>query len=349
VQSFKFKLLSSTRTPVAVGAGVIFATVAVAATMTPLPDARANPSAVPLQIAQSNPCSPCAAKNPCNPCGAANPCNPCAAKNPCNPCNPCSAANPCNPCGAANPCNPCAAKNPCNPCNPCGAANPCNPCNPCAAKNPCNPCNPCAAANPCNPCNPCAAKNPCNPCNPCGAANPCNPCNPCGAGGDVAPLTPEEATAAYDGLLAELKETYAESGIAASKTYLLWPRYNTAPYVSDTHGGRYVNNYASPMANTYGDYENGEPVQVGAMLAKDSFTSSPNGVEAGPLFLMQKMPEGFNAASGDWKYTMILPGGKVFGETNGDNSDGMKFCYECHMAAAETDSQFFLPDEFRVK
>lgn len=61
-----------------------------------------------IDMAQANPCNPCAAANPCNPCGAANPCNPCAAA---NACNPCAAANPCNPCAAANPCNPCAGGN----------------------------------------------------------------------------------------------------------------------------------------------------------------------------------------------------------------------------------------------
>ena len=77
-----------------------------------------------VDVAQANPCNPCAGKNPC---AGANPCNPCAGKNPCagaNPCNPCAGKNPC---GGANPCNPCAGKNPCamkNPCggNPCGGA-----------------------------------------------------------------------------------------------------------------------------------------------------------------------------------------------------------------------------------
>ncbi len=251
-----------------------------------------------LQMAAAkNPCNPCAAKSPCNPCAAKSPCNPCAAK---NPCNPCAAKNPCNPCAAKNPCNPCAAKNPCNPCaarNPC---NPCaakNPCNPCAAKNPCNPCaaknpcNPCAARNPCNPC---AAK---NPCNPCAAKNPCNPCNPCAAAADIE-LTTAEAVSAYGCLSKGMQAGYNKSGDKYAAAYSTWKIYNTRPYTSATHGGRFVNNYANAKAKAYGRYEKAGKMPSGAVLAKDSFAVRPNGrTAAGPLFLMEKMHAGFSKAS----------------------------------------------------
>lgn len=256
-------------------------------------------------------------------------------------------------------CNPCKAKGACGACNPCAAANPCNLCNPCAAArgaaservvprlaaNPCaaaNPCNPCAAKNPCSPC---AAK---NPCNPCAAANPCNPCSPCGAAAAVSVST-EEAAAAYDCLIGDLRDAYAGSDVAAAKAYLAWPRYSTAPYDSVTHGGQYVNNYASPGA-PYGKYEEAGTMPVGTVLAKDSFSVSPSGqVNIGPLFLMEKMPAGFSEVAHDWKYTMIMPGGQVFGVTNGTNSEGMNYCYECHVAAADHDDLFFMPEEFRAR
>jgi hypothetical protein len=68
------------------------------------------------------------------------------------------------------------------------------------------------------------------------------------------------------------------------------------------------------------------------------------------MFLMEKMPAGFNAASGNWKYTMIMPNGAVFGETNGKNSAGMQSCIECHAAVAEDqDHMMFLPEEYRTR
>jgi hypothetical protein len=90
---------------------------------------------------------------------------------------------------------------------------------------------------------------------------------------------------------------------------------------------------------------------AGTYLMKDSFTVSPDGkIGVGPLFVMRKMSAGFNRASGDWKYAMVMPDGSFFGETNGRNTEGMKFCYECHMLVPpEHDSMYFLPEDFRKK
>jgi len=334
--------------------------------------------------AAQNPCAATKAANPCNPC---NPCaakNPCAAANPCNPCNPCApaeaveltpaeasaayecvkgvmkaaytggmkqaaAGGPCNPCAAKNPCNPCAATKAANPCNPCAATKIVNPCNPCGATNAANPCNPCAVTKAASPCNPCAVKkplNPCaaNPCNPCAAKNPCNPCaakNPCKPGAADTPCNPAMIQAA------------AVTGMAATiaQEYQGWERLNTTPYVSATHGSRYVNNYPGPeAAQAYGKFEEVGAMPAGGRIAKDSFTVSPDGrVAAGPLFMMEKMPRGFNEASDDWRYAMIMPDGSLFGVTNGPGSQNVQFCAECHaLVADDQDSLYFLPEEFRV-
>ena len=349
-----------------------------------LPNAPAAPRQQgPMQVAAA--CNPCGGKK--RGCGA---CNPCAAKKKgCGACNPCAAKKACNPC-AAKACNPCAAKKGCGACNPCAAKKACNPCNPCAAKkgcgacNPCNPCgaggataslkcaiprlvtaalcNPCAAKKKgCGACNPCAAKKACNPCaakacNPCaakkgcGPCSPCNPCNPCGAGA-VAELTTGEARKAYDCLIKDLVAGYAKSGLKVASHYKDWKNYSNQPYVSDTHGGRYVNNYGNALAAGYNKYEEAGRMPVGALLAKDSFAAMADGkLAAGPLFVMEKMSAGFNKDSGNWRYTMVMPNGQIFGTTNGAGSAKMNFCYECHMAVAEEqDSLMFLPDEYRVR
>jgi hypothetical protein len=90
---------------------------------------------------------------------------------------------------------------------------------------------------------------------------------------------------------------------------------------------------------------------VGAVLAKDSFAVKANGrVSAGPLFLMEKMNLGFNAGTGNWRYTMIMPNGSVFGTTGGAGGDKMQFCAECHLSVApDVDSMMFLPEAYRVQ
>ena len=203
------------------------------------------------------------------------------------------------------------------------------------------------AANPCaakNPCNPCAAK---NPCNPCGASNPCGPC---GAAAAPVELTTAEAVAVYNCLKGEMKSAYAKSGNKYASVFLNWKNYAKQPYVSGTHGERYVLNYANEKAANYGKYENAGKMAPGAVTAKNSFTVNGKGqVSVGPLFLMEKHNAGFNGNSHDWQYTLIMPNGQTVGTTNGKGKSSVKFCYECHNAVAEDqDAMMFLPEELRV-
>ena len=312
------RLKSTTGMPLIIGFVGLTASFAIAACS----ESGENPDAVSRDMASS--------ENACNPC---NPCNPCASGEACvvpriaaaYQCNPCAAAK----CGGCNPCNPCAAAK-------CGGCNACNPCNPCAAAKcgGCNPCNPCAAAK-------CGG---CNPCNPCGG---CNPCNPCGAGGGVE-LTDAEADAAYDCIKAQVRAAFANSDIPGAVDYMDWTSYNTVPYTSGTHGGRFVNNYANATAGNYGRFEDVGTLPVGSILAKDSMTVGNDGkVMVGPLFMMEKMPTGFHAESGDWKYSMAMPDGSTFGVTNGKNSGGMQFCIDCHAVMEDQDHLFFMPDDYR--
>lgn len=316
-------LLAGTLVPVVIGFGVAAGSGQGSAG---LPEGE-NPTAVPRPYDAGSFQS--AACNPCGPCG---PCNPCAAAcGPCGPCNPCAAGAAvgsecvvprlvpaCNPCAAANPCSPCGA------CNPCAAANPCSPC---------GACNPCAAANPCNPC---------GACNPCAAANPC-------AADEVA-LTADEARDAYACVQAAMAEGYAKSGHHWASAYSSWKNYAARPYVSDTHGARFVNNYANARgAANYGLFEDAGPAPEGTVLAKDSFTVKGGRVAAGPLFLMEKMAAGFDADTRDWRYTLILPSGKVVGSTGGAGAGKVAFCAECHLSVEEQDSRFFLDESYRAE
>jgi hypothetical protein len=249
-------------------------------------------------------------------------------------------------------CNPCAAKKKgCGACNPCGAKKACGACNPCAAKKKgCGACNPCGAKKACGACNPCAAKKKgCGACNPCAAKNACGACNPCG-GGKVVQISTQEARSVYDCLIKELVAGYSKSGLADAKNYSGWKNYANQPYVSDTHGLRYVNNYANAQGKNYGKYEKVGRLAVGATMAKDSFLVMPDGkVAPGPLFMMEKMPAGFLKKSDNWRYTMVMPDGTMFGTTKGKGAGNVEFCIRCHMSVADdTDSMMFMPDEYRV-
>ncbi len=143
---------------------------------------------------------------------------------------------------------------------------------------------------------------------------------------------------------------YAKSGHPVAAQYIDWPRYNKVPYRSATHGNRYVNNHANDVARDYGVFEDAGVMPAGSVVAKNSFGVSAKGqVSIGPLFVMEKMPAGFNPASTDWRYTMIMPDGSIFGTTKGASSAKVQFCVDCHMGLAEdTDSLLFIPDEYRI-
>jgi hypothetical protein len=162
-------------------------------------------------------------------------------------------------------------------------------------------------------------------------------------------LTDAESKAAYDCIRGILKAGYAKSGLDSAGFYQDWARYSRVAYQSATHGGRLVQNYGNARAKNYGKFEDAGRMAVGALIAKDSFSVTGDGkVGAGPLFLMEKMGGGFNKASGNWRYTLVMPDGNVFGTTNGKGSDNVAFCIECHAGNAELDHLFFLPEEYRV-
>jgi hypothetical protein len=135
-----------------------------------------------------------------------------------------------------------------------------------------------------------------------------------------------------------------------AKSYRGWRRYNWAPYRSATHGERFVNNYGNAIGKDYGRFEEAGVMPVGTILAKDSFAVTAQGdVYPGPLFIMEKMPAGFDADGGDWRYSMILPDGSYFGVSQGVQGERVEFCRSCHQVAKEQDFLFLVPEENRFR
>ena len=166
---------------------------------------------------------------------------------------------------------------------------------------------------------------------------------------DPAELAPAAAESIYRELFEQMVGGYRLSDHPAARNYPRWRRYNGAPYRSATHGRRFVNNYANATADAYGRFEAAGPLPPGAVIAKDTFYVGRDGARfPGALMIMEKREAGFNASTGDWRYTMIMPDGSVFGETDGINAEGMVFCVNCHAAAAKNDHLFFMPPAFRA-
>jgi hypothetical protein len=166
-----------------------------------------------------------------------------------------------------------------------------------------------------------------------------------------ADLSGAAALTVYKRMIDDMTAGYRLSGDESAAAYRTWRRYNKTPFRSATHGQRFVNNYGNALAQAYGRYEQAGELPEGAVLAKDSFAVTARGdVYSGPLFLMEKMPRGFNPESRDWRYTMIMPDGSLFGRTKDEGSARVEFCITCHeTAGAENDHLFFMPENQRVR
>ena len=165
---------------------------------------------------------------------------------------------------------------------------------------------------------------------------------------NTANLSGADAERIYAALKEDMAQRYRLSRLPAAAAYPGWTRYNRVPYRSAGHGRRFVNHYANEKARAYGRFEKAGRLPVGSVIAKDSITVTDDGVASpGPLFVMEKMPDGFNYVSGDWRYTMIMPDGSVFGTTKGESAERVKFCIPCHLAAEQQDHLHFIPEPFR--
>lgn len=164
-----------------------------------------------------------------------------------------------------------------------------------------------------------------------------------------ASLSDEEAEQIYAGLRRDMARGYRLSQQPGATGYQKWKRYNRTPYPSASHGNRILNNYANEKARAYGRFERAGTLPVGSIIAKDSITVTKEGLaKPGALFVMEKMPDGFNHVSGDWRYTMVMPDGSLFGTTRGEGAGRVKFCITCHLAVERQDHLFYVPGKYRL-
>ena len=189
-----------------------------------------------------------------------------------------------------------------------------------------------------------------------GAGNPCatasNPCNPCAADGRSKRVSETEAARLFAALLPRLPALYAKGDHpAVRQNWTRWKNFVRTPYIAETHGERYAVNLANDIAaRVYGQYHDLKEMPVGGIIVKPSFSVDDSGrAVPAPLYIMEKMPKGWNPATADWRYVMILPGGRTWGMTKGVNSAGMRFCHECHAAVKDNDYLFFAEEEYFIR
>ena len=162
-----------------------------------------------------------------------------------------------------------------------------------------------------------------------------------------AALSKDEARVHYRALTRRMARGYAAAQLDILINYQSWPLFNDAPYISATHGQRYVNSYANRMAHNYATLAEGEVLPVGSVLGKDSMTVTDEGnVHPGALFVMEKLAAGTSPETADWRYIMVMPDGSLFGDTMGFRAGAVAYCHDCHAAVADRDYTFYVPEDY---
>lgn len=165
-------------------------------------------------------------------------------------------------------------------------------------------------------------------------------------------LTDAQVADLYACIEGKLLKAYNKSGKAEAAAFRDWFMPSTTPFRSATHGNRFVNHYINDIGREAYMSFNEDDLQmpVGAIAIKESFNVSKKGkVQRGPLFIMEKVAAGTFPDTDDWKYTTIIPNGKIMGETGTDTAKKQKFCHDCHVNVLEGQDAMFFPDEdYRV-
>ena len=162
-------------------------------------------------------------------------------------------------------------------------------------------------------------------------------------------LSKAEAVRIYRDNRDRMADGYALSRLKIIEDYQAWQIFNVAPYVSATHGQRYVNSYANETAKDYGTLKDGETLPPGSVLAKDSITVTDDGrVFPGAMFIMEKLTAGTSPETADWRYVMVIPDGSLHGDTTGDRPELVTYCHECHVTVKDRDYTFYVPEDYRT-
>ena len=119
--------------------------------------------------------------------------------------------------------------------------------------------------------------------------------------------------------------------------YASYHKVSRAPFLSKTHGGRFVEVYVNDAG--YEAYTHGNEPPVGTVLVKTSWESAagqPSAV-AGPIFVMRREPAGTAPDQGDWSYAIHWAdptpeqrrqlGGPIYWR---GKSPRVSYCWKCH-------------------
>lgn len=149
----------------------------------------------------------------------------------------------------------------------------------------------------------------------------------------------------------KLKSELLKSG-ATYRDAKTFKKTNTAAWQSETHGKWFVDIFVA--RNVMEAYDALKPIPEGGTVVKQGYAAEADakaGKPTGPVFVMKRMPKGYDAKYGDWYFALAFPnerGDKFFLFGDGKDSS-IAYCKSCHSDASGTVGTFGAPKSPRVK
>ena len=161
-------------------------------------------------------------------------------------------------------------------------------------------------------------------------------------------LSAEEIERTAECLVPALDRAFAAANDRAIRSVRDWLRMSRS-YKASEHG-TFLQVFADRRAApSYVRYEQGAPMTEGAIIIKRAFRVEADGrARAHRIYVMEKMPAGYEPALHDWRFAAYEPNGTPVGETGGRNDARVRFCAECHAAAREQDFLIYVPPAYRI-
>lgn len=147
---------------------------------------------------------------------------------------------------------------------------------------------------------------------------------------------------AYECLSDKMLKVYQNGKLDVPQKYRNWKRVNDVSFYAPANDFGWVNVFVNRTADKYSLNRYISEFKEGSIIVKEGYTFDISGrSDIGPLFYMEKMKQGYNEESRDWKFTEVDVDG-TYAEMGGHNSELTKRCVKCHTRRQDSDFLFFL-------
>jgi hypothetical protein len=155
-------------------------------------------------------------------------------------------------------------------------------------------------------------------------------------------ISARDLEATYECLSDKMLKIYQKEQLEVPQKYRTWKRVNDVSFYAPANDFGWVNVFVNREADKYSLNKYTSEFKEGSIIVKEGYTFDISGrSDIGPLFYMEKMKQGYNEESNDWKFTEVNVDG-TYAEMGGHDSELTKRCVKCHTRRKDSDFLFFL-------